>query len=174
MPTDPVALVRVAAPDDAPAIAALAGDVQALHHEAYPDLFKPGGPAAFGPDRFVALMEAPTQRVWAAEREGAIVGYAHAEAREEPDSPFRYRWRTLELHAIGVRADLRGRGVGALLLDVVRREAERWGARDLTLNVWAFNEDALAFYERHGFADYARRMWWPVPGGRIDRPAGGR
>ena len=48
-------------------------------------------------------------------------------------------------------APMRGRGIGAALM----RQAEHWafrqGAAELRLNVWSFNEPALAMYRELGY-----------------------
>jgi ribosomal protein S18 acetylase RimI-like enzyme len=59
-------------------------------------------------------------------------------------------------HVVGmmVRADARGQGVGALLLDACIAEARHVGLEMLTLTVTAENASAVRLYERHGFEPY--------------------
>jgi len=82
----------------------------------------------------------------AAERgaEGAILGFAWIDPRGAFGSaPY--------LKLIAVDEEARSGGVGAALLaEFERRAPEK--ARVLTLLVSDFNERAIAFYERHGFA----------------------
>ncbi len=47
----------------------------------------------------------------------------------------------------------RGRGLGAGLIEWVKHEAARHGARSMLLETEAPNEAARRFYRRHGFSD---------------------
>ena len=59
-------------------------------------------------------------------------------------------------HVIGmmVRPQVRGQGLGALLLEASIAEARRAGLEMLTLTVTAENDAAIRLYERHGFVPY--------------------
>jgi ribosomal-protein-alanine N-acetyltransferase len=52
---------------------------------------------------------------------------------------------------IAVRADARGRGVGAFLMDHLHAEARRAGAREVRLRVHPDNTSARRLYERLGY-----------------------
>jgi ribosomal protein S18 acetylase RimI-like enzyme len=73
-------------------------------------------------------------KVWVAERDGSVVGYA---AVEEGGL----------LDALYLLADARRQGIGTRLLDRARDHSPE----GLTLFVFQKNTDARAFYERHGF-----------------------
>lgn len=62
-----------------------------------------------------------------------------------------------ELANIAVREDVRGRGVGSLLLDDALRLAPRRGVRSLYLEVRESNERALGMYRARGFERAGRR-----------------
>ncbi len=62
-----------------------------------------------------------------------------------------------ELANIAVRPELRGRGLGARLLDEVLAAARRRGVTKLYLEVRDSNETALRLYERFGFREVGRR-----------------
>ena len=49
-----------------------------------------------------------------------------------------------------VHSDFRRRGIGKALLAAARDAARARGAQTLMLQVWAFNEAALRFYEAAG------------------------
>jgi ribosomal protein S18 acetylase RimI-like enzyme len=61
-------------------------------------------------------------------------------------------------HIIGmmVRAEARGRGIGALLLEACIVEARHAGLELLTLSVTAGNASAVRLYERHRFVAYGK------------------
>lgn len=60
----------------------------------------------------------------------------------------------LNIHDIVVRADWRGRGVGAALLRWAEARARALGCCKLTLEVLSENRPARRAYERAGFAPY--------------------
>ena len=59
-------------------------------------------------------------------------------------------------HIIGmmVRAEMRGRGIGAELLEACIAEARHAGLEMLTLSVTGGNASAISLYERHRFVAY--------------------
>jgi len=52
-----------------------------------------------------------------------------------------------------VVAELRGRGIGSLLLGAVIEVARAKGGCEMHINVDEIDEDARRFYERHGFSN---------------------
>ena len=58
--------------------------------------------------------------------------------------------QTLYIDDLCVDENVRGLGVGRALYAYVRDFAKEQGCYNLTLNVWACNENALRFYEACG------------------------
>jgi ribosomal protein S18 acetylase RimI-like enzyme len=99
---------------------------------------------------------------WVALVDGAVTGYEYAIIAVEAETSWRYATTVVSLDQMGVSAEHRGLGVGTALVGAVRRAAERCGAREVRLNVWAFNAEARAFYARCGFAVVQERRWLPI------------
>lgn len=70
-----------------------------------------------------------------------------------------------DVQTIGVRADRRGRGVGAALLTELLEEARRRHCEAVFLEVRADNEQARALYERFGFRQVGVRKHYYQPSG---------
>jgi GNAT superfamily N-acetyltransferase len=83
--------------------------------------------------RWVEDVLLTTCRMWVAERDTEILGYAALEGDM--------------LEHLYLRPDVRRQGIGTLLLDEVRRHSPD----GLSLHVFEQNTEARAFYERHGF-----------------------
>ena len=49
-------------------------------------------------------------------------------------------------------------GIATLLIDFIKADALERGFKKLELNMWEFNESALAFYESVGFGTYRRDL----------------
>jgi GNAT superfamily N-acetyltransferase len=71
-----------------------------------------------------------------------LVGYAIVSQKAE---------RLAHLHHFMVRADQRGTGLGSLLLQALEGRCRSHGHTQLSLKVSVANDQAVRFYERHGF-----------------------
>ena len=98
-------------------------------------------------------------RLWVAEADtGQILGAAYAEVLTD--------YFTSEQHAhlgiVMVDGNCEGTGVVGALLDLVEQGSADAGFRFLTLNVFAGNDRAKSFYERHHFHPDIVRYIKPV------------
>jgi ribosomal protein S18 acetylase RimI-like enzyme len=150
--------VRRATVADAALLSALNAEVQAIHAAALPGWFKPSGPEAFPPAAAVALLGNPYNLVLVAEIGAEPVGYVYAGVTRHAETPWRWAYDMVYLHQIGGRAGYRRRGVGAALVAAVRADAASRNVALLGLDVWSFNAEARAFFQRQGFAPYNERM----------------
>ena len=155
--------IRRAESADAAAVAAIARETHDLHATALPEVFQPGSSAVVAAEDIARLSERPGHVVLVALLDGEVAGYAHAEAQETPASGYKRASAMMHVHAMGVTADRRGRGVGHSLLMAMRREAAQRGLSGISLEVYGFNEAAHAFYAREGFAIERQRLVW-TPG----------
>ena len=157
-------IVRPATPADDAAIAAIALEAHAVHADALPHVFQPVSPSVMTPTDVAALRDAADRIVLVAERDGAVLGYAHAEVQHAPANAFKRASATLHVHAMATAERARRTGVGSALLRAVREEATRRGLDGVSLEVYAFNERARAFYEREGYAVQRERRVYVLRG----------
>jgi GNAT superfamily N-acetyltransferase len=132
--------VRPARDDDAPALAPL------LAHLGYP------ADAAALPARLARLRDRGDE-AFVAELDGRVVGLATAHSR----AVLHVERPVAQLTALVVPPELRGRGVGRALVDVVQRWARDRGADRLVVTTALHRADAPLFYERLGFEHTGRR-----------------
>ncbi len=154
--------VRRATSADAELLSSLNAEIQAIHAAALPSWFKPPGPQSFPPAAAAALVDNPNNLVFVAEDGADPAGYVYASLTRHAETPWRYASEMIYIHQIGVRAAQRRRGAGAALIGAVRAEAASRNVALLGLDVWSFNADAKAFFQRQGFAPYHERLWRPV------------
>ncbi len=152
-------IIRTAVEQDAATLGALNADVQALHAAALPWLFKPPGPDRFSPAAVRDLLSEPGNLFFIAETGGAAAGYAYAQIMKMQETPFIYAHDRIHLHHISVRPEHRRHGVGSALIAAMRAAAAETGVKLIALDVWTFNDEARAFFRRHGFAAYNERLW---------------
>jgi ribosomal-protein-alanine N-acetyltransferase len=100
--------------------------------------------------------------VTVAEENGSVVGYSVV-LFAVPDA---------DLANIAVAPEMRGRGIGRLLLDRAIAAARSVGTRSVFLEVRASNEPAIRMYQAAGFTELGRRQRYyrdPVEDARVLR-----
>jgi ribosomal protein S18 acetylase RimI-like enzyme len=152
-------VVRRAITDDAALISSLNADVQAIHAAALPERFKSPGPETFPPSAAAGLLANPKNLVFVAEVDSEPAGYAYAEVIRRAETQFHHAYEMIYLHHISVRSAHRRCGVGRHLIEAVRAAGSELDISLMTLDVWSFNDDARAFFRRHGFTPYTERLW---------------
>ena len=140
-----------------PEILRLQLQVNMVHHNGRPDLFK-GPTTKYDADELAALLADPAHRIFVCEEDGAVLGYAIGELTETPDSRLLHGLTTLYIDDICVDETARGKKVGELLFGRMKQEAAACGCYNLTLNVWALNPGAYAFYEHCGLVPQKTTM----------------
>jgi len=149
-------MIRYAAIQDQGPINALRRDVNDLHTQGRPDIFKPGFSREFQ-DHVLPYLRRENGYAAVAEREQRIAGMVMVDYILRPENPYTLERRFVHIAEICVHPDFRRQGVGEQLLDFVKSDARAQGFRRIELDVWAFN-DALSFYEKEGFTTFRRFM----------------
>ena len=140
--------VRRAKTADIPAIIDLLHQVNMVHHHLRPDLFKPHT-TKYNEQEVAALIEDELTPVFVYD-EGGVLGYAICQIQEVRGDRLLQDGKTLYIDDICVDESVRGRHIGKALFDFVSEYARSAGCTSLTLNVWAGNDAAMAFYQRMG------------------------
>lgn len=149
--------VRKATLQDVEAINHLRKQVNDLHVNARPDVFKAG----FGEELqnyIYIVLENPLQSLLVVEVEGKIVGMALVEQDIRPENAYMNERRQLNIAEICVDSAFRRQGVARALLASIEDLAKKLKMQRVVLSVWNFNEDALALYENTGYHCYMRHM----------------
>ena len=150
-------MIRYAMRQDIPAVNLLRAQVGEMHARALPDLFKPGFPQPMQ-DYAYHMLESENTDILVCEREGTIRGFAVLEYCRKEESPAHPAQEICYIHEFGVDETCRRQGIARELMTFIRREAAAKGFRHLELDMWEFNQNALAFYEAMGFQTIRRYM----------------
>lgn len=153
--------IRIATENDLPRVNELRAQVNALHVAGKPEVFRPGFCEELQ-QHVHTQFSAPGHAILVAEVESGIVGFACVNLVDRPGSPYRLPQRYLDVDEFGVDERVRRQGVGRALFEAIREHAKNLGAARIELNMWEFNEDALAFYEAIGFRTYRRYMEYDI------------
>lgn len=150
-------MIRYAKREDLSRVNELRRQVNDLHVEGRPDIFKPGFNQELQ-DFLYKIFESDNMDVIVAERGGVICGFACVQYVDKPEGPYSYCRRFYNVDEFCVDAAFRRQGVATEMFDFIKQEAKAKGFERVELNMWEFNEGALAFYESVGFATYRRNM----------------
>lgn len=150
-------MVRFAKEEDLERVNELREMVNDLHVQGRPDIFKPGFNEVLR-DYIYEIWNAENKNIIVAERDGVICGYACVQYIDKPENPFMNARKFYDVDEFGVDAAYRRQGVATELIDFIKEDVKAHGMTKLELNMWEFNEDALAFYESVGFKTYRRYM----------------
>lgn len=140
--------IRQACKEDIPRILTLLEQIGRLHYEGRPDLFRLG--KKFGCEDVEKLLRDPETPVLVALTEGQVKGYVMCVYKQYKEHGTLRDRKVLYIDDFCVDGDCRGTGIGKALYERVRQLARETDCANVELNVWAFNESAVRFYEKCG------------------------
>jgi len=144
--------VRVAVIEDADAIASLTAEVQQIHNDALPDIFKTSSDRLFSREKLATLLRDTNSTVAVAESDGEVIGHVYGVIVQRAENDFKVADKYMYIQQIGVRKDFRRQGVGRALVAFIEERAVASAVTGLQLDYWAFNTRAQGFFESCGFS----------------------
>ena len=150
-------MVHFAREDELEQVNHIRKQVYKLHYNGRLDFFKSNGWDAIR-DNVKERFAAEVSSVVAAYFENEIAGFAILQYINKSESAFRPSHSFCHIEEFGVDTKYRRHGIGTLLIDFIKEDARERGFPKLELNMWEFNESALAFYESVGFSTYRRDL----------------
>lgn len=140
--------IRRAKDTDIEDIDRLLYEVHKVHSDARPDLFIPGA-KKYSDEELKEIIADDGRPVFVAEKDGSVLGYAFCIHKQSGGASMT-DIKTLYIDDLCVDETSRGMHVGSALYEYVLDYARRQGCYNVTLNVWAGNDGAMAFYEKIG------------------------
>ena len=144
-----------------PGILDLLRQVGQVHHLGRPDLFRAGA-QKYGEAELLRLLEDRDRPIFVAEEDGSVLGYGFCILQRVSGDPVLEDRVTLYIDDLCVDENCRGRHIGTALYNHIARYAAGQGCGSITLNVWAFNESAMKFYEALGMKPQKIGMEMPL------------
>lgn len=141
-------MVRKANKNDVSGIMNLLFQVDAVHHDIRPDLFK-GNTAKYTEQELVEILQDDQKPIFVYD-DGQILGHAFCQVSEYKDHRLMQDIKTLYIDDICVNEQSRGQHIGKSLYEYVRDYACSIGCYNITLNVWEGNDSAYQFYKNMG------------------------
>ncbi len=152
-------MIRLAQEKDIPRIGDLLSQVDLVHHNGRPDLFKIG--RKYNDHQLKELLTDTTRPilVWT-DADDTVQGYCFCVLQRHEKNNVLTDIKTLYIDDLCVDAAIRGHHVGSQLYDAALTLAKEYGCYNVTLNVWSCNPSALAFYEAKGMQPQKIGMEW--------------
>ena len=150
-------IVRFAKESELDRVNELRKQVNDIHVEGKPEVFKPG----FGQelrDFVKVIWNDPEQEIVVAEDDGVICGFAVLHHINKPENPFMKERDFIDIDEFCVDKDHRRKGAASEMVSFIKEFAREKGFKRIELNMWEFNQNALAFYEAAGFKTFRRYM----------------
>jgi ribosomal protein S18 acetylase RimI-like enzyme len=141
-------MIRKAKKEDIERIIVLLHQVNMVHHEIRPDLFKPHT-TKYDEQELETMLNDESNPIFVFD-DNMVLGYAICQVSEVMNNHLLEDIKTLYIDDICVDENARGKHVGKALYEYARDYAKSIGCNNLTLNVWEGNVPALHFYRSMG------------------------
>lgn len=124
--------------------------VNMVHHQGRPDLFR-AGKKKYTDEQLRELIHDDSRPIFVAvDDQERVLGYAFCIFQQHLDDNILTDILTLYIDDLCVDEAVRGQHIGKSLYEAVLAFARESGCYNMTLNVWALNEGAMKFYEKCG------------------------
>nr|MBQ6241201.1 GNAT family N-acetyltransferase [Lachnospiraceae bacterium] len=145
--------VRRAEKRDIPAIMDLLRQVNRVHAEGRPDLFRLA--TKYTEDELAGILDNGRTPVFICEDEaGRVVGHGFCILQRPGNTRLLHDHLTLYIDDICVDEAARGQQAGRAIYEHILSYARACGCYNVTLNVWCCNPGAMRFYEALGLEPY--------------------
>lgn len=143
-------MIRRAINEDIPGIMKLLVQVDMVHHNGRPDIFK--GPATkYDEEQLKEIIKDDTKPIFVyVDEKGSVLGHAFCIFMQTKGHRILTDIKTLYIDDICVDENARGQHVGTKLFEYVSEFAKENEFYNITLNVWECNPTALEFYKKMG------------------------
>ena len=141
--------IRRAENADIPTIMKLLVQVDMVHHNGRPDIFR-GPVTKYTEEELAEIFVDDKSPVYVCVEDGQVLGHAFCQIKELKGHKILQDCRTFYVDDICVDEAARGKGVGRALYEHVKEAAKEQKCGSITLNVWACNPNAMRFYEAMG------------------------
>ena len=146
-------IVRRAGEEDIPAVMELLRQVNKVHHDGRPDLFRLT--TKYTEDELRDILHNEHTPVFVCnDSSGRVLGHGFCILQRPVNTRLQNDILTLYIDDICVDENARGRHIGSAIYEHILDFARQNGCYNVTLNVWNCNPGAVAFYEKLGLVPY--------------------
>ena len=142
-------MIRRAVQADIGRLNELLYQVQRLHAEKRPDIFKLGA-KKYTTEELSAIIADDRTPIFVCEEDGVVMGYAFCIYQITKENEQLYERKVLYIDDLCVDEPYRRKHIGQKLYAYVSEVARENGCDSVTLNVWSVNPAAQEFYRKMG------------------------
>lgn len=142
-------MIRLATEKDIPKIGELLSQVDLVHHNGRPDIFKIGR-KYLDSELKELLKDTGRPILVSVDENDEVMGYCFCIYQQHINNSVLTDIKTLYIDDLCVDEKLRGNHIGKELYEAAVKLAKENGCYNLTLNVWSCNPSAIKFYEAQG------------------------
>lgn len=155
-------MIRFAQANDLPDICRIRRQVHTVHTNGRPDIFRePENHTEF--DQFLAdNFSKGNYQLMIYKKSGGIAGYALIRLVTTKDNCIGQDRFSYFIEEFGVDEGCRRQGIGTALMNAIFAQAKKKHAASVDLDVWAFNENAEAFYRNLGMKTKRTVLEFPL------------
>lgn len=107
---------------------------------------------------YMELLEQEQSTVLIAREENKIIGFAVISIEVSPDFPSLVNRKFAYIHDFGIDRAEKRKGIGSILFEGCLSWSKEMHVDEVELNVWEFNEEAVAFYSKQNMKTISRKM----------------
>lgn len=150
-------MIRKAQEKDINKIGDLLSQVDLVHHNGRPDIFKIG--RKYSDSQLKELLKDENKPILVCvDEEDNVMGYCFCILQQHLNNSVLTDVKTLYIDDLCVDENLRGKHIGKKLFDAALNLAKEKGCYNVTLNVWSCNPSAMKFYEAQGLVPQKTTM----------------
>ncbi|HEX9058791.1 MAG TPA: GNAT family N-acetyltransferase [Clostridia bacterium] len=150
-------MMKIMETNDAELLAVLNRDVQEIHAEIEPGIFKKYSKEGMQ-KLFEEALKNENTKGFVAYYDGKPVGYALVSKRDIPETYFKYPYSVVYIEQICIDRKYIRKNAGKELVNHVKSYAESLGVKRIELDFWCKNENAGQFFRSQGFSTFNKRM----------------
>lgn len=142
-------MIRIAEKKDISKIGDLLSQVDLVHHNGRPDIFKIG--RKYNDDELLKILDDDMRPILVYVNDNdEVLGYCFCVLQQHINDNVLTDIKTLYIDDLCVDENCRGKHIGKKLYNAAIELAKEMGCYNITLNVWSCNKSALKFYESQG------------------------
>lgn len=142
-------MIRRAEKKDISKIGDLLSQVDLVHHNGRPDIFKIG--RKYNDEELLKILDDDMRPILVYVNDNdEVLGYCFCVLQQHINDNVLTDIKTLYIDDLCVDENCRGKHIGKKLYNAAIELAKEMGCYNLTLNVWSCNKSALKFYESQG------------------------
>lgn len=142
-------------------LAELCYDVQTIHHDIEPSLFKAHNQEDVS-KCFKLFLENPDTKAYIAFDQDLALGYIMLSQRITLDSYMMHADKALNIDHICVKKEAKGKGIGKALVDFAKAQAFEKNVSRITMSYWHGNDNSGEFFEHQGFIAFNTKMKYDI------------